>query len=259
MTETTYELDLVDVTVPGRSQPSVPILRGVNWQVARGEFWAVAGLHESGKSDLLSLATGLTRPLAGTCRVCGGELAKNSSELAPPERLRVGLLFDGEGRLFHQLTVRDNIALPLLYHRPQDVSEAAQRTQLLLEHLELAEVADTYPSAISRNWRLRVALARALALEPRLLLLDSPLVQLDPRHIRWWIQFLKQLHQGHAALGGRPITIIVATADIRPWERVATHFALLEQGRFFPLGTDSAGAVMQERLSELRGSGWENI
>ena len=244
-------VDMVDVAVAPPHNPAEPLVTDVNWQVQRDEFWLVAGPQQSGKTLLLQLAAGLLRPLQGTCRVFGAELAGERGEEHLPARRRVGVVFDGGGRLFSQLTVQENVSLPLRYCDGADV--AAIRTQELLTGLDLDEWRDRRPRSLSRSWCQRVALARALALRPELLLLDNPLRNLDARHLDWWLETLGQLAAGHPALGGRPVTLVAATDELRAWRGIGARHALL-QGRRLRLleGTaDNTEAAERLLLEEL--------
>jgi phospholipid/cholesterol/gamma-HCH transport system ATP-binding protein len=97
-------------------------------------------------------------------------------------------------------------------------------------------LSDRTPGAIARNWQKRVGLARALILQPEVLLVDNPLIGLDLRHIGWWVDFLQELSRGHKLLGGRPLTLIVTTADLRPWKGQPCRFATLRNKRFSVVG-----------------------
>ncbi len=108
------------------------VLEDMNWSLAPGEFWTVAGQQHSGKSDFLMLAAGLMAPVQGDCRLFGTE-TRWFDETKLTERLRVGFVFAG-GQLFNQLTIRENVALPLQYHRDLPPAAAAQ---------EVADVAGT--------------------------------------------------------------------------------------------------------------------
>lgn len=232
---------------------SITVLEEVNWSVQPGEFWVVAGPQNSGKSDLLLHAAGLMTPLRGSCRVFGGEPATfGEAQLA--DRLRAGFVFTG-GKLFNQLTVAENVALPLRYQKNLTLEETSRAVAVLLELLELTPFTNALPNSLAMNWRQRTALARALILQPELLLLDSPLGGLDGRHRGWLLQFLDQLWRGHAHFGGRPMTIIATTGDLRAWQHPQRKFAVLAEKIFSELGawgapTFADNDVVKELLAE---------
>jgi ABC-type transporter Mla maintaining outer membrane lipid asymmetry ATPase subunit MlaF len=229
-------LEMEDVTVSSLRNPTEVVLEGVNWSVAVGEFWAVAGLLRSGKSDLMALAAGILRPGRGTYRLFGKELIAGFEQELLTLRLRVGLVFDG-GQLLHHLTLAENVGLPLRYHFGETVPHLEQRIQALVEFTGLLPWADRHPGEVNRNWQQRFGLARALALKPELLLLDSPLTGLDPRDVTWWLDTLDALAAGHPILDERPLTLVVTGDDLRPWTDRARQFAMLQNRHFIPLGT----------------------
>jgi ABC-type transporter Mla maintaining outer membrane lipid asymmetry ATPase subunit MlaF len=207
----------------------------INWVVQSGDFWVVAGLQGAGKSDFLMLTGGLMPPAAGEYWFCG-EKMPIFEDARLRERLRLGLVFEG-GRLFTQLTVRENVALPLRYHRNLTPAHADAEVQAMLEATELTPFAESTPGVLGRNWQKRVGLARALMLKPELLLVDNPLAGLDLRHANWWLGFLGQLSKGEGPAHGRPMTLVVTAADLRSWKGRARQFALLEKRGFRILGT----------------------
>lgn len=240
-----------DVAIGSLRHPGMVVAESVNWRVAPGEFWAVAGLHGAGKSDFLMLAGGVMAPLSGSYDFLGEPMPIFSEERLA-HRLKLGLVFDG-GRLFNALTVAENIALPLRYHGNLTPMAAEPQLGALLQLLELTTFAGTRASSIGRNWQRRVALARALILQPEVLLLDNPLAGLDLRQRHWWLNFLGELSRGHRLYGGRPITIVVTAGGLRDWHGHAHQFALLDGRRFSVLG-DWAGversddALVQELI-----------
>ena len=229
-------LELRNVAVATLRDPGEVILEGVNWTVLAGEFWAVGGLLRSGKSDLLALAVGINRPARGVHRVFGEELEPGFEHEQMPLRLRLGLVFDG-GQLLHHLTLAENVSLPLRYHPQKEGPDWEARSRALLEFTGLAQWADRFPAQVTRNWQQRIGLARALALSPEVLLLDSPLTGLDPRDAGWWTDTLSALSAGHPILAGRPLTLVVTSDNLRPWVGRASHFAVLQNRRFHALGT----------------------
>ena len=154
------------------------------------------------------------------------------------DRLRLGMVFDG-GHLFHHLSVAENIALPLRYHRSAGAQDLRQRVEAMLEATELSHWANSRPGALGRNWQKRVGLARALVLEPEVLVLDNPLGGLDLRHTLWWLNFLGQLSAGGGFNQGRPMTLVATAEDLRPWRLRATRFAVLQDRRLVTVGERS--------------------
>jgi ABC-type transporter Mla maintaining outer membrane lipid asymmetry ATPase subunit MlaF len=239
-----------DVTVGSLHDPAAALLTGVNWEVVPGDFWVLAGLQGEGKSDLLMLTAGLMPPMAGQY-LFFGEPMPMFDEARLPHRLRLGLVFE-MGQLFNQLTVSENVALPLCYHHNLSPSDAAAAVQAMLQALELGPWADSTPGALGRNWHKRVGLARALMLKPEVLLLDNPLAGLDLRHVYWWLHFLQQLSQGTSFLSDRPMTLVVSTADLRPWMDVGGKFGIIKNRAFNVLGNRTqAQAAAKELVGEL--------
>jgi ABC-type transporter Mla maintaining outer membrane lipid asymmetry ATPase subunit MlaF len=239
------------VAISALSDPSKVVLEDVNWTVRRGDYWAIGGLLRSGKSDLLYVAGGLAQPTKGEFRWFG----ESAEALLEDERLavrrKVGLVFDG-GQLLHELTLAENVALPLRYHLEPEESEPTKRIEALITLTGLEPWAGHRPADVSRNWQQRFGLARALALKPELLLLDDPLSGLDPRDAAWWIEKLEALCAGHPLLDGRPLTLVVTGNDLRPWRGSARQFALLQDRSFVSLGDrPSLDAQHQPVLNEL--------
>ncbi|MEI9961716.1 MAG: ATP-binding cassette domain-containing protein [Limisphaerales bacterium] len=181
------------------------------------------------------LTAGLMTPVSGSYKLFGIETRTfGESELA--ERLRVGFIFEG-GHLFNQLTIAENVALPLRYRRNLTSEAAAQEVKPLLELMELTPLADITPGNIAPNWVQRAALARALILKPEMLLLDNPLRGLGARHVKWWLHFLEQLWRGHEWLGGSAMTLVATAEDLHPWRSDARRFALLRDKQFKLIGS----------------------
>ncbi len=157
------------------------------------------------------------------------------------------------------MTVAENVAFPLRYHQNLNPAETAAAVGQLLELLELAPHADVTPANLAANWRSRVALARALVLKPELLLLDNPFNDLAVRHRQWLLRFLDRLWRGHAWLDGRPMTLVVTTDDLRPWQSPGRNFALLHEKTFLTLGSWSELAAREHpALRELLAETLEN-
>lgn len=225
-------IELVQADIP-RSDAStlVPVVRHVDWQIQRGSFWAVGAFAGAGKTDLLLTTAGLQRPLSGDLMLFGKRVADMREEELVANRLKVAMVF-GNGRLFSHLTVAENIALPLDYHGLRQSQEQVNRA---LEQAGLMEYASRLPRQIPRALHQRVALARAMALSPEVLLVDNPLVGVDQRNARWWIDFLCAAHAGDPKIG-RQLTLVIATDDLRPWLDTAQEFGVVTDRRFERIG-----------------------
>jgi ABC-type transporter Mla maintaining outer membrane lipid asymmetry ATPase subunit MlaF len=239
-------LEMKGVAVGALHAPERTVADGINWTVNAGDYWVVAGLHGSGKSDFLTLTAGLIAPLRGQYLFFGEEMPI-FEEARLKQRLRLGLVFEG-GQLFNDLTVADNVALPLRYHHNLTRNAAAAQVSDLLEYTGLTPWADRAPGTLGRSWQKRAGLARALALKPEVLLVDNPLGGLDLRHVRWWLDFLDQLSRGHRLLDGRPLTLVATTADLRLWKGRARQFAILQNQRLTVLGGWGQLEAAQEEL-----------
>jgi len=238
MNEPTFNpavIEMKGVNITSLHDTSTVVVADANWSVQPGEFWVVAGQQHSGKSDLLLHAAGLMVPAQGSCQVFGCETA-NFGESQIADRLRVGFVFAG-GKLFSQLTVAENVALPLRYQKNLTAEESARAVEIVLELFELMPFASITPANLAGNWRQRAALARALVLKPELLLLDNPLGGLGARHRQWLLRFLDQLAAGHEFFGGRPMTLVVTTDDLRAWQHPKRKFAVLDEQVLSVLGS----------------------
>jgi putative ABC transport system ATP-binding protein len=230
------------------------MLKDIHWSVASGEFWVVGAPQYSGKTDFLMTTAGLIPPAGGSYKFFGNE-TRIFNEARMADRLRIGFVFE-TAELFHYLTVAENVALPLRYHQNLDVVEGIRVIDELLEATALKPIADVMPANLPRSWHKRAWLARALVLQPDILLADNPLGALDARHSHWWLRFLESLSQGHPWLGGRRLTIIVTTDDFRPWRGGSHRFALLKEKQFIPLGSwndvvSSDEPLVKELLTEV--------
>ena len=229
-------IELIDADIP-RARTAAPavVVEGVHWTIRQGEFWAVGASPGGGKTDLLITAAALQRPRRGRQQIFGRDTRQMDENELVACHQKVAMVFDS-GRLFPGLTVAENLALPLAYHLGAHRKEVTDRVEAILEMTHLQAYRDRLPGQMTRNLHQRVGLARALVLSPEVLLVDSPLLGVDPRQSRWWLEFLCALNRGHELFGKRPLTVVVTADDFRPWAETARQFAILKEGRFEVIG-----------------------
>lgn len=229
-------IEMQDVTVVHSRAPRLPLISGVDWTVAEGDCWVVTGLQGSGKTALLETAAGLHPYLQGEVRVFGALVRGSEGDELGRIRQKVGVVFDGMGRLFPSRSVFENVALPVCYHGNRALDEVVGEVMDFLSMFGLESMADQPAGRLGRAWAHRVALARALVLRPRLLLVDNPLTGLDASHSRWWRSFLVGLLTGLPEFGGTAMTLVLATDEPRGLLGVGRRFAMIHGGRWRCLG-----------------------
>ncbi|AYH44252.1 ATP-binding cassette domain-containing protein [Azoarcus sp. DN11] len=198
---------------------------GVDLTVARGEVVALVGGSGSGKTTLLRHIIGLTRPAAGEVSVFGAPLFSGSIKEQRTRRRRFGVLFQ-HGALFSALNVAENIGFPLRELRLATHAEIANLVALKLAMVELEpSTALLMPAELSGGMVKRVALARALALEPELLLLDEPTAGLDPDRSLAFVELVRSLQR---QLG---LTVVLVSHDVDTLAALATKIAILSDRR----------------------------
>jgi phospholipid/cholesterol/gamma-HCH transport system ATP-binding protein len=216
------------------------VLRGINLSVAKGSMTAVLGPSGSGKSTLLSAITGELVPAQGQVEVFGQPVPRDARGLLAM-RKRLGVLLQGNG-LLTDLTVLENVALPLHAHSGLPAAEIQARALAKLEAVGLAAAADRFPRELSGGMARRAALARALALDPPLLLCDEPLTGLDPIASGVVMSLLRQLNQ---SLG---LTCIVVSHHVRETLPVCDQAVVVANGGLVFDGTPEALQASQDPL-----------
>ena len=215
-----------------------PWVRGVDWVVRAGEAWVLAGPMNAGKSALLETVAGLRVLAAGRLQVMGQQWEGLEGDALVSLRRRVGLVFEGRGRVFPGLTVFENVALPLCYHGNATPPDVEAEVAAWLADAGLSRWAMEAAGRLNPAWARRVALIRALVLRPDLVLLDDPLAGLDPSHARWWQDYLDGLRKGCPMLGGRGLTLAMtaSTPSAMPDWGERARCAWMDQGQWRDVG-----------------------
>lgn len=205
------------------------ILDDVDLVIERGRTTVLLGPSGTGKSTLLRLATGLLAPEAGTVLSLGVDVfaAKKKDLLAL--RRRMGMLFQ-DNALFGSLSVFDNVAFPLRRVANQPEIEVKRRVDQLLDLVGLPDVGDRTPDRLSGGQRKRIALARAIALEPELVMFDEPTSGLDPQTSASIDELIRSTQ---VRLG---ITFVVITHDVESCRLIADDVGMLLNGKVHIFG-----------------------
>ncbi len=200
------------------------VLEDVNFFVERGKTLCILGRSGVGKSVSLRMLMGFLKPDSGSILVNGQEITKLDEKEMQVVRKRITMVFQN-GALFDSLSVRENVAFPLREHGGLDEGQVMQIVDRLLQLVGAEDVEDSLPASLSTGRRRAVAIARALAAQPEVVLYDEPTTMVDPiiaRRLGGIIQRLKR------QLG---FTSIVVTHDMRFAERLADFVLFLHQGR----------------------------
>jgi len=201
------------------------IHRDLSMQVDAGDIVGLVGGSGSGKTTLLRVVIGLDAPAGGTVRLFGIDPLNAGRQQRLAMQRRFGTLFQG-GALFSALSVFENIALPLRELRSLDKRLIRDLVMLKLHLVEIEpRHAGKMPAELSGGMIKRIALARALALDPELLVLDEPTAGLDPDRSRSFVKLIQSLSRDHG------LTVFMVTHDVETLSTLATRVAVLADGR----------------------------
>ena len=210
------------------------VLDAINLDVRKGETLVILGGSGSGKSTLLRLMIGNERADGGDVVVANGSGDKSLREMSAPElddyRRSIGVLFQS-GALFNSMSVFDNVALPLREHTDLQEETIQIMVKMKLEQVGLREHAEKMPAELSGGMKKRAGLARAIALDPKILFYDEPSAGLDPVTSAEIDQLILDLNR---KMG---VTSVVVTHEMDSAFRIADRMVLLDRGKFIVSGT----------------------
>ncbi len=200
-----------------------PVLKGLDLDIPAGKVSAILGTSGSGKSTLLQLIGGLSRPAAGTVRVLGEDVHALDTQGLLQLRRRMGMMFQ-KGGLFSDMTVFENIAFPIREHTRLPEALVHDLVLMKLHAVGLRGAYALRPSELSGGMSRRVALARAIALDPQLIIYDEPFAGLDPITLNVICNLIRTLND---ALGA---TSVVVTYDVVEALKLADYLYLFNDG-----------------------------
>jgi phospholipid/cholesterol/gamma-HCH transport system ATP-binding protein len=206
------------------------VLNGIDLTVGGGKTLAVLGRSGTGKSVLLKLIVGLQKPDSGSILIHGQEITNSGLEAVNEIRKTMGFLFQ-HAALYDSLTVEENVAFPLRRHTKMTASERGDRVKELLAGVGMESELKKMPCDLSGGMQKRVGLARALALEPGIMLLDEPTAGLDPITSREIDELILKLQEE------RDVASIVVTHDLHSAKTIADRIVLLHEGNAVIEGT----------------------
>jgi len=206
------------------------VLKGVSLRIERGELLALIGMSGFGKSVLLKHIIGLMKPDRGQVLIDQEDIFQLTGKALEQMRTRFGFLFQG-GALFDSLTVFENVAFPLREKTAMKESEIQARVSFQLEQVRMLGAEDKYAAELSGGMKKRVALARALVMDPEIMLFDEPTTGLDPVTASLIQHFIGQCHERLNFTG------IIVTHEIPKIFEIVNRVALLNQGRIAEVGT----------------------
>jgi phospholipid/cholesterol/gamma-HCH transport system ATP-binding protein len=221
------------------------ILHGIDFTVHAGEIRVIMGGSGSGKSTLLRHLLGLHKPRSGTVKILGYDIDRASEREMLSVRKQIGVSFQG-GALLTSMSVGDNVALPLREHTRLDENTIRIMSRLKLEVVNLGGFQDLMPSQLSGGMIKRAALARAIAMDPKLLFFDEPSAGLDPVVSAELDELILRLRDALR------MTIVVVTHELESAFKIADTITVLDQGEILLTDTvDKVRHADNERIQDL--------
>jgi len=235
---------VVEITNLYKSYGSNKVLDAFNLKLYEGENLVVMGKSGSGKSVMIKCLIGLEEPDSGSISIMGQDISKLSREQLDELRTEIGFLFQGSA-LYDSMSVRENLEFPLRRHTKK-FGVIKDTTPLVMEALQnvgLAHAIDLMPNELSGGMKRRVALARTLILQPKVILYDEPTTGLDPITAKEIILLMKNIQQQYKT------SSIIITHDVDCARVISNRMILLVDGTNYAEGTfDELKALKDEKV-----------
>jgi len=207
-----------------------PILKGVDLVIRRGQLVAIMGGSGCGKTTLLRIIGGALRPTGGSARVLGSEMSSLTKDRLYEQRRRMGMLFQF-GALFTDMSVFENVAFQMREHTDLPGEQIRDLVLMKLDAVGLRGAAELMPAELSGGMARRVALARAVALDPTLIMYDEPFAGLDPISLGVIARLIRRLNDSLGA------TSIIVTHDVQETLQIVDYVYFVSEGRVVASGT----------------------
>jgi len=221
---------IIEIKKLYKSYNGLQVLQGVDLTIKRGETITILGGSGTGKSVMLKLISGLEKPDQGAIRIDARNIVPLTEEELVPIRRKIGMLFQGAA-LFDSLSAGENVAYPIREHFRLPEEEIQRIVQEKLRMVGLEGVEEKMPAELSGGMKKRVGLARAIAIDPEIILYDEPTTGLDPANTQRINQLIVELQRI------LKVTSIVVTHDLDSAYQVTDRLALLYRGRIAMAGT----------------------
>ncbi len=220
------------------------VLSDINIEIPKGKFTVILGHSGSGKSVLIKSVIGLFRHFTGLIKLDDKIIDYSNNQEVYALRKRVGMLFQS-GALFDSMDVYQNIAFPLFEHSKLKEKEIEAKVAFLLEKVNLPNIESKYPAELSGGMKRRVALARAISMEPDYLIYDEPTTGLDPVTTKGIVNLIDSLH-------GKVInSSCVITHDFLSFSKLCEHLIVLDKGKCLYSGKYSQDIIEREDIRPL--------
>ncbi len=206
------------------------VLNGIDVEIPENSITCIMGSSGTGKSVFLKLLIGLLRPDSGSIEIDDEEITQLSEHDLNDIRMKCGMLFQ-DAALFDDMNVYENLAFPLVEHTELPESEMKKRVSAKLADVGLKDVENKMPSELSGGMRKRVGLARALMLDPKIVLFDEPTTGLDPITTNQIGELILDTHQRY------PVTFLIISHDLALTYKVADNVIMFDQGKVVEQGT----------------------